>query len=142
MQVNQWSKSRKGRTGSNLVDRGRSVARDHASSPEDGGGQLRRLVVVAGQEATVKACGVIVAMLPGYRWAPHSLIDLVVNVGTTRGRPTGGQPARRGQARCRLRAVGWGGGLVVVRAEESSVHGKGGQQVSSGGTGRSGGCRR
>jgi hypothetical protein len=29
-QVNQWWKSRKARTGSNLVDKGRSVARDHA----------------------------------------------------------------------------------------------------------------
>jgi hypothetical protein len=27
-------------------------------------------------------------MLPGYRRAPHSLIDFVVNVGTIRGRPT------------------------------------------------------
>jgi len=34
------------------------------------GGQLWRLVVVAGQEATVKACGVAVARLPGYSWAP------------------------------------------------------------------------
>jgi hypothetical protein len=28
----------------------------------------------AGQEATVKACGVAVAMLPGQSWAPHSPI--------------------------------------------------------------------
>jgi len=34
--VNQWWKSRKARTGSNLVDRGRSVARDHSPSMERG----------------------------------------------------------------------------------------------------------
>jgi len=47
-----------------------------------------------------------------------------------------------GQARCRLMAVRWGGGLVVVRARERRVHGEGDQQVGSGRTGRSGGCRR
>src|SRR5680860_933867 len=52
--------------------------------------------------------------------------------------PTGIQPVG-GQVRCRLWAVGWGGGLVVVRARERRVHGEGGQQVSSRGTGRPGG---
>src|SRR4051794_25532095 len=62
-----------------------------------------------------------------------SLLD---RFGRERGNhPRSPQPASSqltgGQARCRLRSVGWGGGLVVVRAEENSVHGKGGQQVSS-----------
>src|SRR5680860_1115459 len=52
--------------------------------------------------------------------------------------PTGIQSVG-GQVRCRLWAVGWGGGLVVVRARERRVHGEGGQQVSSRGTGRPGG---
>lgn len=34
-----------------------------------------------------KACGVGMARLPGYRWAPPSLIDFMVNVGTIRSRP-------------------------------------------------------
>jgi len=38
-------------------------------------GQLRSRLFVSGGEATVKACGVVVAKLSGYRWAPHSLID-------------------------------------------------------------------
>jgi len=30
----------------------------------------------------VKVCGVAVAMLPEYSWAPNWLIDCLVNVGT------------------------------------------------------------
>ena len=61
-----------------------------------------------------------------------SLINrFLVNVGTIRGRLPPGIQSVGGQVRCRLEAVGWGGGLVVVRARESRVHGEGGQQVSS-----------
>jgi hypothetical protein len=35
----------------------------------------------------VKVCGVAVAMPQGHSWAPRLLSDLVVNVGTIRGRP-------------------------------------------------------
>jgi hypothetical protein len=45
----------------------------------------------------------------------------------------------RGQARCRLLAVGWGGGFVVVRARERRVHGEGSQQAGSKDAGMPGG---
>ena len=69
MRVNQWWKSRKRRAGSNLVDTGRSVARNR---PPAAGGERSTPgpVVVVGQEATVKVCGVSVARLLGYSWAP------------------------------------------------------------------------
>ena len=35
----------------------------------------------------MKVYGVGAAMLPGYSWAPTWPIDVLVNVGTTRGRP-------------------------------------------------------
>jgi hypothetical protein len=71
------------------------------------GGQLRSRHSFAGEEATVKVCGVGVAMLPGHSWTPHSSIGYVVNVGTTRGRPSGRTASSgRGQARRRLTAVG------------------------------------
>lgn len=58
---NQRLKPRKSSTGSNLADMGRGVVRDHrceaGSTPEPVG--------FAGEEATVKVCGVAVAMLPG-----------------------------------------------------------------------------
>jgi hypothetical protein len=43
--------------------------------------------LVVGVEATLKVCGVGVAMLPGYSWVPAWLIEQQVNVGTVRGRP-------------------------------------------------------
>lgn len=69
--MNQWLKSRKRAAGSNLVDRGRCAARDlHPvgvrSTPKP--------VDCAGGEATVKACGVGVAMLPGQSWVAY-LVD-------------------------------------------------------------------
>jgi hypothetical protein len=82
--VNQRVKPRNGASGSNLADMGRDAVRDLLR----GGGSTPEPVLADGEEATLKACGVGVAMLPGYRRAPHSLIDFVVNVGTIRGRPT------------------------------------------------------
>jgi hypothetical protein len=41
----------------------------------------------AGREAMVKACGVIVAMLPGQSWVPSLSTGHEVNVGTSRVRP-------------------------------------------------------
>jgi hypothetical protein len=58
---NQWLTPRKSSTGSNLADMGRDAVRDRrreARSTLRPGG-------FAGEEATVKDCGVAVAMLPG-----------------------------------------------------------------------------
>ena len=73
-----------------------------------------------------------------------SLADrVVVNVGSVVMPPvlSGSQP-EGGQVRRRLMASGRGGVPVVVRACERHVHGEGGQQVGSEGTGRPGGYRR
>ena len=56
------------------------------------------LVGFAGEEATVKDCGVTVAMLPGQELgaAPNLSNGREVNVGTARGRPfPPGPPARQ-----------------------------------------------
>ena len=91
----------------------------------------------------MKDCGVVVAMLPGQELGT-SLVDRSCSERGNQPRsPSGsGSQPDPGQARRRLRAVGWGGGLVVVRARERRVHGEGDQQVGSGRTGRSGGRRR
>ena len=70
-----------------------------------------------------------------------SLVDRhIVNVGTIRGRPSGrvASPVG-GRLVVGVRAAGWGAGPVVVRAEESSVLGEGGQQVSGEDAGMPGG---
>jgi hypothetical protein len=124
------------RTGSNLVDEGRNAARDRAerSTPKP--------VEFAGREATSNGCGVGVAMLPGHQLGT-SLVDRPHSERGNHSRspsPLTSQVSG-GQARRRLLAVGWGGGLVVLRAEESSVHGEGDQQVSNEVGGRPGGRR-
>ena len=90
------------------------------------------LVNVAGREATVKACGVAVAMLQGQSWAPTPSNGSTVNVGTIPAVPS---PASSllagGKARRRLMPPGWGGGPVVVRVRESRSHGEGVQRVRS-----------
>jgi len=53
-------------TSSNLTDLGWVAVRTRTLC-----GQLPGLVKVAGREATLKACGVGVAMLQGHSWAPH-----------------------------------------------------------------------
>jgi hypothetical protein len=58
---NQWLKPRKSSTGSNLADMGRGAVRD----PRREAGSTPVPVGFAGEEATVKDCGVAVAMLPG-----------------------------------------------------------------------------
>lgn len=86
---------------------------------------------VAGREATVNACGVAVAMLQGQSWAPRLSNDPQMNVGTAPTVPWC-PPARvvlMGKARCRLMPLGWGGGPVVVRAQESCAHGEGAQRT-------------
>jgi len=76
----------------------------------------------------VKACGVAMAMLPGYSWAARSSTGVVVNVGNGLVLPA--SPSGEGQVRRRLMAPDRGGGLVVVRARERRAHGEGDQQVS------------
>ena len=87
---------------------------------------------VAGREATVNACGVVVAMLQGHSWAPTSSNGSTVNVGTIAAVPS---PASirlvGGKARRRLMPPWWGGGSVVVRGRESRSHGEGVQRVRS-----------
>ena len=58
---NQWLKPRKSSTGSNLADMGRDAVRDRRREA----GSTPVPVGFAGEEATVKDCGVAVAMLPG-----------------------------------------------------------------------------
>ena len=88
-------------------------------------------VRLADREATVKACGVVVAMLQGHSWAPTPSNGWRVNVGTIPAVPS---PASSllvgGKARRRLMLPGWGGGPVVVRGRESRSHGEGVQRVS------------
>jgi hypothetical protein len=87
---------------------------------------------VAGQEATVKACGVAVAMLQGHSWAPTPLKGSRVNVGTVPTVPSpAGSPLVGGKTRRRSMPSGWDGGPVVVRGRESRSHGEGAQRVRS-----------
>lgn len=87
---------------------------------------------VADREATVKVCGVAVAMLQGHSWAPTPSNGSGVNVGTI---PTVPEPGSLllpgGKARRRLMLSGWGGGPVVVRDRESRPHGEGVQRDRS-----------
>ena len=64
---NQRVRLRKRCAGSNLVDMGRSAVHDRLVD-----GRLRRRYRRAGQEATGKGCGVLVARLPGHSWTPPS----------------------------------------------------------------------
>lgn len=87
---------------------------------------------VADREATMKDCGVIVAMLQGHSWTPTPSMGSGVNVGTI---PVAPYPASSqlvgGKARRRLMPSGWDGGSVVVRGRESRLHGEGVQRVRS-----------
>ena len=87
---------------------------------------------VADQEATMKDCGVVVAMLQGHSWAPTLSMGSGVNVGTI---PVAPYPAScqlaGGKARRRLMPPGWDGGPVVVRGRESRLHGEGVQRDRS-----------
>ena len=114
-------------TSSNLMDMGWVAARIGTSAP-----RTLRPIDVVGQEATVKACGVVVAMLQGHSWAPTPLSGSRVNVGTIPAVPS---PTSNllagGKARRRLTPPEWGGGPVVVRGRESRLHGEGVQRDRS-----------
>ena len=87
---------------------------------------------VAGREATVKACGVVVAMLQGHSWAPTPSNGSRVNVGTIPTVPSPASSQLVGGKTCRRSMPsGWDGGPVVVRARESCAHGEGVQRVRS-----------
>jgi len=80
----------------------------------------------------VNACGVAVAMLQGQSWAPTLSNGSRVNVGTIPAVPF--PPSSQlvgGKTRRWLMPSGWDGGPVVVRAQESCVHGEGVQRVRS-----------
>ena len=83
-------------------------------------------------EATVKACGVVVAMVQGHSWVPIPSNGRKVNVGTI---PVVPNPVNcqlpGGKVRRRLMPPGWGGGSVVVRGRESRPHGEGVQRDRS-----------
>jgi hypothetical protein len=112
-------------TSSNLADLGWVATRIHALA-----WRTPWLVDIAGREATVKDCGVVVAMLQGHSWAPNPVERFKVNVGTV---PVVPSPASRmlagGKACRRLMPPGWDGGSVVVRGRESRPHGEGVQRV-------------
>lgn len=114
-------------TSSNLMDMGWAAARIDAPAS-----RTPELISVVDQEATVKACGVVVAMLQGHSWAPTPSIGSGVNVGTN---PVVPSPASsllaEGKASRRLMPSGWDGGPVVVRGRESRPHGEGVQRDRS-----------
>jgi hypothetical protein len=112
-------------TGSNLTDQGQVAARTLTF----GWGELSGGLMSPAGEATVNVCGVAVAMPQGHSWAPNRSNGRIVNVGTVLVAPpcclarTAG-----GKARGRLTPPGRDGGVVVVRARESRVHGEGPQR--------------
>ena len=121
-------------TSSNLADLGWAAARTRTRI---WWGELLSRLAVVGSEATVKVCGVTVAMLQGQSWSPNPSSGSRVNVGTI---PVAPSPASMmlvgGKVRRRLTLPGWGGGLVVVAGattghggRESRPQGEGVQQV-------------
>jgi hypothetical protein len=114
-------------TSSNLTDQGWVVTRTRRGCR----GTLE-LVDVAGSEAVVNVCGVATAKSQGHSWAPTLPRGSRMNVGTILSAPPF-RPSRAegGKVRRRLMLSGWGGGPVVVRAQESCVHGEGVQCVCS-----------
>src|SRR4051794_30308550 len=86
-----------------------------------------RLGDVAGREATVKACGVAVAMLQGHSWAPTPSNGSGVNVETIPPVPfPGSSRLPGGKAHRRPMPAGRGGGPAGVRGGGSRAQGGGG----------------
>lgn len=136
-EVNQWLNPLKRGTGSNLVDMGRAAVR---ADQERCGQRLRsRLLMLVGRPSP-QYCGFGDGEAVAAKLDVDPINRNMVNVGTALGSPfpAGSQPVG-GQAHRQLTALGWGGGSVVVRAQESCVHGEGTQQVRSEGTGMPGG---
>lgn len=128
-------KLRKRGTGSNLVDMGRVVAHSPLVGRADSvadlacrwGGHGESLRRNRGEAAGAKLGA--------------GLIDrFTVNTGTIPRRSPGPESIRvLGIDASSVEDAGWGGGPVVVRADERFVHGEGGQQVSSKDAGMPGG---
>ena len=93
-------------------------------------GELLGRLMSLGREATVKACGVVVARLQGHSWAPNPSKRFQVNVGTIPAVPS---PASMmlagGKARRRLMPPGWDGGPVVVAGARPAGGGKAGHMA-------------
>lgn len=80
----------------------------------------------------MKVYGVAVARPQGHSWVPPRSNGSEVNVGTILVvPPITAASGDGGKARRRLMPTGWGGGVVVVGAQESCVHGEGPQRVGS-----------
>jgi hypothetical protein len=85
---------------------------------------------VADLEATVKVCGVVVAMLQGHSWTPTPSSGSRVNVGTIVETPSpADSQSVDGKARRQPTSLRRDGGPVVVRDRESRSHGEGVQRV-------------
>ena len=114
-------------TSSNLTDSG-WVAVHIATAMIRSSRELGVWLMSPDQEATVNACGVAVAKPQGHSWAPPLSNGEGVNVGTISGVPRGrAASVKAGKIRCRSTRPRWDGGVVVVRAQESCVHGEGPQ---------------
>jgi len=124
-----------------LKSGGYGLGRQHGADLIDGNATPKP-VIHAGGEAMVKACGVAMDRLSGEKLGTDPVNGYIVNVGTVPGFPSPptGQVGG-GKAHRRLMIPGRGGGSVVVRAQESCVHGEGTQRVSSVGAGMPGGRR-
>jgi len=125
--VNQhMNASQERTTSSNLTDLGWVAVRTGVN------GELFRPVDVAGREVTVNVCGVAVTKPQEQSWVPNLSNGSRVNVGTIWLAPLPARSQCVGGKACRqLMLAGWGGGVVVVRAQESCVHGEGPQCVRS-----------
>jgi hypothetical protein len=114
-------------TSSNLADVGWAAVRTRLV-----GGELLGPVDVAGREATMNVCGVVVAKRQGHSWAPTWTSGHAVNVGTVPAVPyLSVFGLAGGKVRRRLMLPGRGGGLVVVGGRESRPHGEGVQRDRS-----------
>jgi hypothetical protein len=128
-------KLRKRGTGSNLVDMGRVAVHSPFAERTDfvadlacrWGGHGESLRRNRGDAAGAKL--------------DAGLIDrFTVNTGTVPRRSQGPESIRAGGIDASsVESAGWGGGPVVVRADERSAHGEGGQQVGSKDAGMPGG---
>jgi hypothetical protein len=138
-QVNQWLNPLK--SGRRLEPGGCGPDRS-ARCPRCRGRGLRSRPNAVGGEAMRKGCGVLVAMLLGEELGADPVDRDMVNVGTVPESPYSSPVVGGGgQVRCRLMALGRGGGSVVVRGRESRLHGEGTQRASCADAGRPGGRR-
>jgi len=127
--VNQWLNLLKGGTGSNLADMGRVTVR----ADRFGCGQrLRNRLLTSVGRPSPHICGFGGGEAVAAKLDADPVDRYTVNVGTLPGLPSplstqlGG-----GQAHRQPLIPAGGGGSVVVRAQESCVHGEGTQRVRS-----------